>query len=198
MGDIKVYFSDYFDIEEDVIESYGAVNISLINDLPLFIDPFLLFNSTDSEYQKIHHEMIDYLLFLQGQSEKHPKLPSGMRKAWYSFSEVKQTWLGFSLSGNAGRGMGSDFAVGLHAGLNSIFKDFGRQTVTKGRHMEKLFEKQRYALENNSSYEKNEIDAAWRNAAGNQYRYYMVFRDEENLPHGAVSMGQFLETVEAL
>ena len=28
--------------------------------------------------------------------------------------------------------------------------------------------------------------------------YYMVFRDEENLPHGAVSMGQFLETVEAL
>ena len=53
LGDIKVYFSDYFDIEEDVIESYGAVNISLINDLPLFIDPFLLFNSTDSEYQKI-------------------------------------------------------------------------------------------------------------------------------------------------
>ena len=38
LGDIKVYFSDYFDIEEDVIESYGAVNISLINDLPLFID----------------------------------------------------------------------------------------------------------------------------------------------------------------
>ena len=130
LGDIKVYFSDYFDIEEDVIESYGAVNISLINDLPLFIDPFLLFNSTDSEYQKIHHEMIDYLLFLQRQSEKHPKLPSGMRKAWYSFSEVKQTWLGFSLSGNAGRGMGNDFAVGLHAGLNSIFKDFGSQTVT--------------------------------------------------------------------
>ena len=56
MGDIKVYFSDYFDIEEDVIESYGAVNISLINDLPLFIDPFLLFNSTDSEYQKIQKE----------------------------------------------------------------------------------------------------------------------------------------------
>ena len=87
LGDIKVYFSDYFDIEEDVIESYGAVNISLINDLPLFIDPFLLFNSTDSEYQKIHHEMIDYLLFLQGQSEKHPKLPSGMRKACIHFQK---------------------------------------------------------------------------------------------------------------
>ena len=48
------------------------------------------------------------------------------------------------------------------------------------------------------SREKIELGAAWRNVAGNQYRYYMVFRDEENLPHGAVSMGQFLETVEAL
>ena len=58
---------------------------------------------------------------------------------------------------------------------------------TKGEH-----------LKNDDSQEKIELGAAWRNAAGNQYRYYMVFRDEENLPHGAVSMGQFLETVEAL
>ena len=73
MGDIKVYFSDYFDIEEDVIESYGAVNISLINDLPLFIDPFLLFNSTDSEYQKIHHEMIiNHRHLMQSCNKKHP------------------------------------------------------------------------------------------------------------------------------
>ena len=58
---------------------------------------------------------------------------------------------------------------------------------TKGEH-----------LKNDDSQEKIELGAAWRNAAGNQYRYYMVFRDEENLPHGAVSMGQFLETVKAL
>ena len=58
---------------------------------------------------------------------------------------------------------------------------------TKGEH-----------LKNDDSQEKIELGAAWRNAAGNQYRYYMVFQDEENLPHGAVSMGQFLETVEAL
>lgn len=132
LGDIKVYFSDYFDIEEDVIESYGAVNISLINDLPLFIDPFLLFNSTDSEYQKIHHEMIDYLLFLQRQPEKHPKLPSGMRKAWYSFSEVKQTWLGFSLSGNAGRGMGSTCSRASCWAKFIIFKDFWPSNTHKG------------------------------------------------------------------
>ena len=65
MGNIKVYFSDFFEVDEDIIEEYGAINISLINDLPLFIDPFLLFNSENPDFQKIHKEMIDYLLFLQ-------------------------------------------------------------------------------------------------------------------------------------
>lgn len=138
MNSVNVFFSDFFNIDEDVIESYGAINISLINDLPLFIDPFLLFNSDCSEYQQIHQEMINYLLFLQKQAEIHSVLTTGMRRAWFSFPEVKQTWLGFSLSGNSGCGMGSDFATGLYNGLNSIFKDFGKQTVTKGQHMEKL------------------------------------------------------------
>lgn len=138
LSDVKVYFSDFFNVDEDIIESYGAVNISLINDLPLFIDPFLLFNSDRNDYQQIHQEMINYLLFLQKQSQMNTCLTSGMRRAWFSFSEVKQTWLGFSLSGNSGCGMGSDFATGLYNGLNSIFKDFGKQTVTKGHHMEKL------------------------------------------------------------
>ena len=138
MQAIQVYFSDFFNVDREVIESYGAVDISLINDLPLFIDPFLLFNSKDPEYQKIHQDMINYLLFLKEQGEKYPVLSSGMRKAWYSFSEVKQTWLGFSLSGNSGCGMGQDFAIGLHLGLNSIFSNFGDETITVGKHMEKL------------------------------------------------------------
>lgn len=45
MNGIAVYFSDYFGVNIDDIDEYGAINISLINDLPLFIDPFLLFNS---------------------------------------------------------------------------------------------------------------------------------------------------------
>lgn len=138
MGNIKVYFSDFFEIDEDIIEEYGAINISLINDLPLFIDPFLLFNSENPDFQKIHKEMIDYLLFLQDQAEKASKFTSGMKKAWFSFSEVKQTWLGFSLSGNDGCGMGNDFANSLYEGLNSIFKNFGKEKITKGHHMEKL------------------------------------------------------------
>ena len=40
-----VYFSDIFNVDESILEEYGAMNISLINDFPLFIDPFLLYAS---------------------------------------------------------------------------------------------------------------------------------------------------------
>ena len=53
-------------------------------------------------------------------------------------------------------------------------------------------------LKNDDSRDKIELGRAWRNAAGNQYRYYMVFRDGENLPSGAVSMSQFIETLKSL
>ncbi len=138
LKDVLVYFSDYFGVDEEIIEEYGAINISLISDLPLFIDPFLLFNSEDPEYQQIHREMIDYLHFLQEQAQLTPQLSLGMRKAWFNFSEVKQTWLGFSETGNSGRGMGTEFAEGLHSGLNTIFKDFAQSSITKSPHMEKL------------------------------------------------------------
>lgn len=138
MKEIKIYFSDFFGVSEDVIESYGAVNISLINDFPLFIDPFLLFNSEDEGLRTIHDDMIRYLKFLQIKSQEVRGLTEGMLKAWYLFSEVKQTWLGFSIEGNSGRGLGKSFANGLYSGLGSIFKSFGKETITKSPHMEKL------------------------------------------------------------
>ena len=58
---------------------------------------------------------------------------------------------------------------------------------TKGEH-----------LKNDDSRDKIALGDAWRHAAGSQYRYYMVFRDGENLLPGAVSMSQFLETMKAL
>lgn len=138
MKGLKIYFSDFFGVDEDIIESYGAVNISMINDMPLFVDPFLLFNSDKEEYQRIHNDIIKYLLFLQEQTERYPSPPPGMLSMWYTFSEVKQTWLGFSLEGNAGRGLGKDFAKSLHNGLKTIFKDFGKETITQSSHLEKL------------------------------------------------------------
>ena len=42
---VLIYFTDVFDVDPDEVEAYGAFNVSTINDLPLFIDPLLLFNS---------------------------------------------------------------------------------------------------------------------------------------------------------
>ena len=138
MNKINIYFSDFFDVDKKIIESYGAINISLINDIPLFIDPFLLFNSEKKEYKQIHNEIIKYLLFLQSQAEYNNELTRGMMQSWYLFSEVKQTWLGFSLEGNHGNGLGKTFAYNLFNGLKSIFLNFGKEQITKGQHLEKL------------------------------------------------------------
>lgn len=134
---INVYFSDVFEVDPDAIEEYGAFNISLINDLPLFIDPFLLFNSNNSEYQKMHQEILKYVAFLRDRSAGKT-VNMGLLKSWYCFPEVKQTWLGYSQIGNRGRGPGIEFAKALNENLNGIFSDFDKQTVCRSPHLEKL------------------------------------------------------------
>ena len=58
-------FSDAFNLEKSVVDEYGAFDVSIINDLPLFIDPFLLFHSEKQEYQDLHESIIEYLVFLR-------------------------------------------------------------------------------------------------------------------------------------
>ena len=53
-------------------------------------------------------------------------------------------------------------------------------------------------LKNDDSREKIALGQAWRTAAGKDFRYYMVFENEENLLPGAMSMSQFIDTVKAL
>ena len=53
-------------------------------------------------------------------------------------------------------------------------------------------------LKNDDSREKIALGQAWRTAAGKDYRYYMVFENDENLLPGAMSMSQFIDTVKAL
>ena len=87
---IQVHFSDYFGIKHGTVHNYGAFNISLIADLPLFVDPFLLFNSSKPEYQKLHDGIIEYLRFLRDKSRLR-KLSPGLLGSWFTFPEVKQT-----------------------------------------------------------------------------------------------------------
>jgi hypothetical protein len=80
---VKLYFSDFFEVAANTIETYGAFNISLLADLPLFIDPFLLFNSKKPEYQALHDRMITYLRFLRDKSSQR-KLETGLIKVLYT------------------------------------------------------------------------------------------------------------------
>lgn len=134
---MNVYFSDWFDVSPNDLEAYGAFNISLINDLPVFIDPFLLFSSDNPEYQALHEKIINYITFLREMSELGT-ISKGLVRHWFLFPEVKQNWLGFSKVGNSGSGLGAKFATALNNNLSTIFTDFGIEQVTNGSHLEKL------------------------------------------------------------
>jgi hypothetical protein len=133
----RIYFTDFFGVSPDLLAEYGAFNVACIVDLPLFIDPFLLFTSSKPEYQKLHQDIIRYLSFLRDKSVQG-SVTDGLLQAWYCFSEVSQNKLGFCIAGNCGRGLGMNFARALNDNLHRIFSDFGQEKITKGSHLEKL------------------------------------------------------------
>jgi len=137
MRELPIYFSDFFGVDRETMRTYGVFDVSLINDLPMFIDPFLLFNSEKPEYRQLHDEMIKYLEFLRDKS-RGSELDEGSMRAWFMFKEVRQNWLGFCLFGNRGRGLAKDFAISLHGNFNSTFEDFGEEDVPESPHFEKL------------------------------------------------------------
>jgi hypothetical protein len=134
---MPTFFSDFFRISPKNIHRYGAFDVSLVNDLPLFIDPFLLFNSKKRAYRKLHDQIIEYLVFLRDKAGT-TEATDGNLRLWYCFKEVKQNWLGFSETGNSGSGLGPDFARSLHKNLNLIFQDFGSEKITEASHLEKV------------------------------------------------------------
>lgn len=136
-AEARIYFSDFFNVSPETVEVYGAFDVSLINDLPLFVDPFLLFNSNSPTYRQLHEDIIRYLRFLRDKSIAG-SITAGLLTAWFQFKEVKQNWLGFSQVGNRGSGLGRDFARDLNENLGSVFRSFGKETVTRGSHLEKV------------------------------------------------------------
>lgn len=154
----QIYFSDFFEVSREIIEGEGFFDISLLNDLPLFIDPFLIFCSEKEEYQELHNEIIRYMVFLRDYSIQCPIPSRAMLAARYKFSEVKQNYLGFCENGNIGSALGFTFAIALHTGLKEMFSDFGKEQVTKSPHLEKLcLIKERVGKDNISDFTTNLI-----------------------------------------
>lgn len=132
-----LYFTDIFNVDENELEEYGAFNISLVNDLPLFIDPFLLFASENPEYQQLHRDILKYLSFLKSKAQEGLLNEAKIRR-WYTFPEVKQVWFGYSQTGNSGAGLGKKFADSMSNAIIGVFKDLNNEQITKSSHLEKL------------------------------------------------------------
>lgn len=65
-----MFFSEKFQVSSDLIKDYGAVDISLVCDIPLFIDPMLIFNSEKNVYKELHNQIIRYFHFLYMKAEQ--------------------------------------------------------------------------------------------------------------------------------
>ncbi len=131
---IKLLFSEYFEIAEQVLDDYGALNICIDSDLPLFIDPFLLFSSDKPEYIELHDQLIGHLVSLKNLAAENPNPDTRL----FQFPEVKQNWLGDCKWGNSGRGLGPKFARNLVKTFNGFYSNFGEETISSSTHIEKL------------------------------------------------------------
>ena len=130
----QLLFTEYFDIELAVLDRYGALNICVEADLPLFIDPFLLFASDKPEYQSLHEQIVGHLINLKELAVAN----AGAGLRLFQFPEVRQNWLGLCKWGNKGKGLGPNFAKNLIKAFNGFYSNFGSEVVTSSSHIEKL------------------------------------------------------------
>ena len=133
-----MYFSDVFNISNGLLASEDVFDISLVSDLPLFIDPFLVFDSHKPEYQQLHKNVVRYVSFVRNKVAEG-NVTGNQEKEWLYFSEIPNNWLGYSVGSNAGRGLASTFSKGAVIGLRGPLKDFGNENYSRGSHFERLF-----------------------------------------------------------
>lgn len=126
-------FSEKFEVEKDKIEEYGAIDISLICDIPLFVDPMLIFNSEKADYKILHKSIIKYFHFLAKKSEQ--KLEKGDIKLWYTFNEVCNNWFGYALEGNKGSALDIEFGYFLYKNIKFVLNT---NQISNGEHVEKI------------------------------------------------------------
>lgn len=128
-----MFFTEKFQVDSEILQSYGAVDISLICDVPLFVDPMLIFNSENERYTELHNSIIRYFYFLYSKATQG--LTPKEIDAWFNFSEVPNNWLGFSLYGNKGLALGQKYANFLY---ENIAFAVNTHSISKSTHIEKV------------------------------------------------------------
>jgi hypothetical protein len=132
---VKLLFSEYFEIDSKDLDDYGSLDICISSDLPLFIDPFLLFASDKPEYKIQHDKIVSHLIFLK---EIAIEEQDNVNLNLFKFPEIKQNWLGLCKYGNNGKGLGTKFAKDIISAFNGFYSNFGSETISQGTHIEKL------------------------------------------------------------
>ena len=126
-------FSEYFGVSTEDLQKYGAIDISLVADIPMFIDPILIFNSNKKEYKKLHEDIIRYMHFLAKKAEN--KLDDKEIRTWFTFREVCNNWLGFSMCGNKGQALDVGFGKTLYENISFVLNN---NNISAGLHSEKI------------------------------------------------------------
>jgi hypothetical protein len=126
-------FSEKFEVSKEKLEKYGALDISLIADVPMFIDPILIFNSDKEIYKRLHKNIIKYMYFLADKASE--QLDDKEITTWFTFKEVCNNWLGFSMSGNKGQALNLDFGKKLYKNISFVVNN---SNISTGLHSEKI------------------------------------------------------------
>ena len=138
MANIAIHFSDFFDLKNNELKQYGAFDVSLTFDIPVFIDPFRLYASDKKEYNELHERIVGYLRFLRDYCSDNSSISNGQLRDYFLFPEVRNIFMGFCKTSNSGRGLGMKFAKALKNNLREILTDFGDEAVSDSSHLEKL------------------------------------------------------------
>lgn len=133
----KLTFAEYYNINPDILNKYGAINPCIAYDLPLFIDPFLIFASEKKEYKNLHASIIKYLRFLLDIAPTI-NINSGKFKHWFVFSEIKQNCFGYSENGNDGKSGAKKMGRALKNNLEKIFDSYGISELENVIHLSEL------------------------------------------------------------
>lgn len=128
-----MFFTEKFQVDSEILKSYGAVDISLVCDVPLFVDPMLIFNSDNEKYRELHNSIIRYFHFLYSKAKQG--LSPKELDAWFNFSEVPNNWLGYSLCGNRGLALGKKYAKFLY---DNIAFAINTNNISESVHIEKV------------------------------------------------------------
>lgn len=125
---IDLSFSDYFNIDPELLKQNNLIDLSIVYDLPLFIDPFLIFASEKQEYKELNEAILKYIEFLYAEASKI-RIGSPNFKHLFVFKEIKQNWLGYSTIGNKGCGGSRKMGLALHKNLQKILEKKSNTSV---------------------------------------------------------------------